>query len=73
MACAKSVKFFGTRAPKTRADGPPADVIQRTDDGFSRDTTHTLPNGRADTRSVDATCDEDVGKCVKQVAVDKRP
>jgi hypothetical protein len=50
-----------------------SDVIQRTDDGFSGDTTHSLPNGQTHTRSVDAFCNQDVGKCVKQVEVDKQP
>ena len=54
-------------------EGSKSDVIQRTEDGFSRDTTHTLPNGETHTRSVDVACEKDVGKCVKQVEVDKQP
>ena len=54
-------------------EGSMSDVIQRTDDGFSRETTRTLPNGETHTRSVDASCDEDAGNCVKQVEVDKQP
>jgi hypothetical protein len=51
-------------------EGSKSDVIQRTEDGFSRDTTRTLPNGETHTRAVDVACDKDVGKCVKQVEVD---
>lgn len=49
--------------------GAKSDVIQRTEDGFSRDTARTLPNGDTHTRSVDVSCDKDAGKCVKQVEV----
>ena len=52
--------------------GSKSDVIQRTDEGFARDTTRNLPNGETHTRSVDASCDG-VGKCVKQVEVDQKP
>lgn len=51
--------------------GAKSDVIQRTEDGYSRDTTRTRPNGATHTRAVDVTCDRDVGKCVKQVEVGK--
>ncbi len=54
-----------------RREGSMSDVIQRTDDGFSRDTTRTLPNGETHTRNVDVSCAKDVGKCVKQVEVDQ--
>jgi hypothetical protein len=57
-------------------DGPGTsrtDVTQRTNDGYSRDASHALPMCQAHIRSVDATCDEDVGKCVRQVEVDKQP
>jgi hypothetical protein len=53
--------------------GSMSDVIQRTDDGYSRDTARTTPNGTTHTRSVDVSCDKDVGKCVKQVEVGKEP
>jgi hypothetical protein len=53
--------------------GSMTDVIQRTDDGFSRDTSRTTPNGTTHTRSVDVTCDKDAHKCVKQVEVGKEP
>ena len=49
------------------------DVIQRTEDGFARDTTHTTPNGDTHTRSVDVSCDKDARKCVKQVEVGQQP
>lgn len=51
--------------------GSKTDVVQRTDDGYSRDTTRTLPNGETHSRGVDVSCDKDAGKCVKQVEVDK--
>jgi hypothetical protein len=51
--------------------GAKSDVIQRTEAGYSRDTTRTTPDGAIHTRSVDVTCDRDVGKCVKQVEVGK--
>jgi uncharacterized protein YdeI (BOF family) len=54
-------------------EGSKSDVIQRTEDGFSRDTTRTLPNGETHTRSVDVSCEQDVGKCVRQVEVDQQP
>jgi hypothetical protein len=54
-------------------EGSKSDVIQRTEDGFSRDTTRTLPNGESHTRSVDVSCEKDVGKCVRQVEVDQQP
>lgn len=56
-----------------RREGGKSDVIQRTEDGFSRDTTRTLPNGETHTRSVDVSCEKDVGKCVRQVEVDQQP
>ncbi len=51
-------------------EGSKSGVTQRTDDGYSRDTVRTLPNGETHTRSVDVSCEKDVGKCVKQVEVD---
>lgn len=53
--------------------GSMSDVIQRTDEGFSRETTRTTPNGETHTRSVEVSCDKDVGKCVKQVEAGKEP
>jgi hypothetical protein len=53
--------------------GSMSDVIQRTDGGFSRETTRTTPNGETHTRSVEVSCDKDAGKCVKQVEVGKDP
>jgi len=58
----------------TTFDGKTAaksDVIQRTEDGYTRDIARTTPDGATHTRSVDVTCDKDVGKCVKQVEVGK--
>ena len=54
-------------------EGSKTDVIQRTENGFSRDTARTLPNGEMHTRSVDVSCEKDAGKCVKQVEVDWQP
>ena len=51
--------------------GSMSDVIQHTDEGFSRETTRTTPNGETHTRSVEVSCDKDVGKCVKQVEAGK--
>jgi hypothetical protein len=48
-------------------EGAKSDVIQRTDDGYSRDTARTLPDGETHTRAVDVSCDKDARKCVKQV------
>jgi len=53
--------------------GSTSDVIQRTEDGYSRNTTHTTPNGESHTRSVDVSCDKDAQKCVKQVDVGQQP
>jgi hypothetical protein len=50
-------------------EGSKSDVIQRTEDGYSRDTERNFPNGETHTRSVDVACEKDVGKCVKQVEV----
>lgn len=54
-------------------EGSKSDVIQRTEDGYSRDTARTLPNGETHTRSVDVSCDKDARKCVKQVEVGQQP
>jgi hypothetical protein len=48
-------------------------VIQRTKDGFSRGTSRTQANDETHTRSVDVSCDNDVGKCVKQGEVGEQP
>ena len=53
--------------------GAKSDVTQRTEDGFSRDTTRTTPDGTTHTRAVDVSCGKDVGKCVKQVEAGKEP
>ena len=52
---------------------PNSDVIQCTEGGISRGTTRTPPNDERHSRSVDVTCEKDVGKCVKQVEVDRQP
>jgi hypothetical protein len=53
-------------------EGSMSDVIQRTDDGYTRDTTRTLPNGETHTRNVEVSCNPDAGKCVKEVEVDRQ-
>lgn len=50
-------------------EGSVSDVVQRTEDGYTRDTTRNLPNGEARTRSVDVSCDKAARKCVKEVDV----
>jgi hypothetical protein len=50
-------------------EGAGSDVIQRTDDGYSRDSARTPPDGETHTRAVDVSCDKDARKCVKQVEV----
>jgi len=54
--------------------GSMSDVIQRTDDGFTRDTTRTLPDGETHTRSVAVSCEKDATRhCVKQVETGQQP
>jgi len=53
--------------------GSRSDVIQRTDDGYTRETVRTLPGGETHTRDVDVSCDKDAGKCVKQVETGRQP
>jgi hypothetical protein len=53
--------------------GEKTDVIQRTEDGYSRDVTRTAPDGSTHTRAVDFSCDKDAKKCVKQVEVGTEP
>jgi len=49
-------------------------VIQRTEDGYTRDTTRTLPGGETHTRSVDVSCEKDATRhCVKQVETGQQP
>ncbi len=43
-------------------EGSKSDVIQRTEDGFTRDTVRTLPSGETHTRAVDVTCNKNAGK-----------
>jgi hypothetical protein len=54
-------------------EGSKSDVIQRTDDGYTRDTTRNLPNGQTHTRNVDVSCDKAEGKCTKQVESNQQP
>jgi len=50
-------------------EGSRSDVIQRTDDRYTRDTARTLPNGEMHTRAVDVSCDKEARKCIQQVEV----
>jgi hypothetical protein len=47
------------------------DVNQRTDAGYTRETTVTRPNGATGTRSVVVNCDKAAGNCSKDVQVDR--
>jgi hypothetical protein len=47
-------------------------VIQRTDDGDTREATRAMSNGATHTRIVDVLCNPDAGKCVKEVEVDRQ-
>jgi len=47
------------------------DVTQRTESGYTRNTTVTRPNGETGTRSVDVSCDKAAGNCTKDVQVNK--
>jgi hypothetical protein len=53
--------------------GAMTDELQRTDDGYTRETARTTPNGTTTTRSVDVSCDKETSKCVKQVEVSREP
>jgi len=54
--------------------GSMSDVIQRTDDGYTRDSTRTLPNGETHTRSADVSCEKEATrKCVQQVETGQQP
>jgi len=53
--------------------GSMSDVVQRTDDGYTRDTARMLPDGTTQTRNVEVSCDKDAARCVKQVEVGKQP
>jgi hypothetical protein len=74
MASDKEADTIASEANYTAFDGgrgSKSDVIQRTEGGFSREATRTLPNGETHTRTVDEACEKDVGKCVKQVEVEQ--
>lgn len=63
----KDVTYTGREGQRATVD----DVIQRTDTGYSRDTTVTGPNGETGTRSVVVNCDKAAGNCSKDVQVDR--
>ena len=45
-------------------------TTQRTDDGYERDVTQTLPSGQVRTRSIDVSCDPAAKSCTKTVEHD---
>lgn len=49
------------------------DVTQRTDSGYTRQSTATGPNGGTTTRSVFATRDREAGTWTRDVTVDRTP
>lgn len=53
--------------------GSRTDELQRTDDGYARESTRTTPEGVTATRSVDVSCDKESKSCVKQVEVSREP
>ena len=63
----------GTRnrnAVRTGPEGRSATVdtiTQRTDDGYTRDVTRTLPDGQVKERGVDVSCDQAAQSCIKTV------
>jgi hypothetical protein len=40
---------------------------QRTETGYTRDVTRTLPDGQVNSRTVDVACDKDARTCTKSV------
>lgn len=63
----------GNDSARDGGTGSRSSVIQRTEDGYSREVTHTTPDGVSHTRHVDVSCDKDVNKCVRQVDVGQQP
>ncbi|MFO0451110.1 MAG: hypothetical protein ACK52I_21045 [Pseudomonadota bacterium] len=50
-----------------------SDVVTRTENGYTRDTTIVKPNGATLSRDVVATRDAETGKFTKDVTVDRTP
>ena len=46
---------------------------QRTDDGYVREVTRTLPDGQVNQRSIDVACDPAVQSCARTVTGDHLP
>jgi hypothetical protein len=63
----------GTRAVDSTATGfngrttTYSSEAQRTDDGYARDVTRTLPDGQVKERGVDVSCDQAAQSCIKTV------
>jgi hypothetical protein len=51
--------------------GSSSTTTTRTDTGFARETSATLPNGQTIERSVTKDCDRDAGKCTTTVVHDR--
>lgn len=61
----RDVTYTGRNGGVTTVD----DVTQRTDNGYTRNTTVTGPNGATGTRHVTVACDKAAGGCTKDVQV----
>jgi hypothetical protein len=63
----------GTRSVQSTATGfnggttTYSSQAQRTDDGYTRDVTRTLPSGQVNERDIDVSCDAAVQTCTKTV------
>jgi hypothetical protein len=64
----------GTRSVQSTATGfngrttQYSSEAQRTDDGYTREVSRTLPNGQVNARSIDVSCDATTQSCTKTVA-----
>jgi hypothetical protein len=66
---ARNVEWTGPQGQQAKR----TDVTQRTDSGYTRQSTATGPNGGIATRSVVATRDREAGTWTKDVTVDRTP
>jgi hypothetical protein len=63
----------GTRSVQSTATGfngrttQYSSEAQRTDDGYTRDVSRTLPNGQVNQRNIDVSCDAAAQSCTKTV------
>lgn len=62
----RDVKYVGRDGQERTVN----EVTQRTDTGYTRETTVTKPDGATGTRSVTVDCDKAAGNCTKDVEVD---